>query len=56
MPEDKQVECPVCRSVWNTADLEKSCGNCFACTGCEMWVCAGCSNQIIIRAPGVKEI
>jgi len=49
---NKIVQCTSCGMEWKSEDLEKSCGNCFACTGCEMWVCPSCDSQIVIVPPG----
>lgn len=25
------------------------CGNCFACTGCEKYICPGCAIEIVVK-------
>jgi hypothetical protein len=40
--------CPDCSGEF-IARYAKSCGNCFACTGCEIYVCPFCDKEIIIK-------
>ena len=39
--------CPSCSSEFK-ARYAKSCGNCFACTGCEIYYCPFCQMEIVI--------
>jgi len=44
---DETIICPFCSAEF-TARWAKSCGNCFACTGCEIYFCPVCQEEIII--------
>lgn len=47
--EDKyQVTCTRCQKSWDKRDLERSCSNCFACTGCEAYICPECRYEIVV--------
>jgi hypothetical protein len=50
----EKVTCVECRMSFPKDDLERSCSNCFACTLCEKYICAGCKNEIIIKPVGSK--
>jgi hypothetical protein len=45
---NEKIICPFC-GVEFTARWAKSCGNCFACTGCEIYVCPNCEKEIVIK-------
>ena len=30
-------------------DLQRDCGNCFACTGCEIYICPACRRAIVVK-------
>ena len=44
----KTIECENCFKEHNVESLKKSCGNCFACTGCEIYLCPNCHKEIIV--------
>ncbi len=44
----KLVECKICGNKFKKEDLMKSCSNCFACTGCEAYICPVCDNEIVV--------
>jgi hypothetical protein len=50
MNEEKnyQVSCTRCNKSWDKRDLERSCSNCFACTGCEAYICPDCRYEIVV--------
>jgi len=59
MSKHKQytVTCPHCGEEFAKADLRRYCSNCFACTGCERYLCAACDEVIEIvpvRPPSFK--
>lgn len=41
--------CPACRFKFSNFDVPKSCGNCFACTGCEIYLCPSCQAEVVIK-------
>ena len=47
--KNKRVTCTACGKSSNTEDMQKSCGNCFACIGCEIYICPWCEEQVIIK-------
>lgn len=46
--EKYQVHCTHCNTSWDKRDLERSCSNCFACTGCEAYICPQCRYEIVV--------
>lgn len=42
------VTCSHCGKIWPKNLLEKSCSNCFACTGCETYLCPVCRYDIVV--------
>jgi hypothetical protein len=47
--DDELIACQACGARFKKDDLQRSCGNCFACTGCEIYVCAVCKAEIVVR-------
>ena len=45
----KPVTCRTCGSTFAEDDLEKTCSNCFACSGCEIYICPSCNNEIVLK-------
>jgi hypothetical protein len=43
------VICSNCGSQFSKDDLQRSCGNCFACLSCEIYICPNCGVEIVIR-------
>ncbi|KOH44005.1 hypothetical protein NC99_32210 [Sunxiuqinia dokdonensis] len=38
--------------------MRRDCGNCFACTGCEIYICPNCRRGIVVKPvkrPGEKK-
>ncbi len=48
---DSLVTCTHCGKSWDKTLLSKSCSNCFACTGCEAYICPECRYEIVITPP-----
>ncbi len=44
------LTCPSCGQVFDLDVLERYCSNCFACTGCERYVCPNCESAIVVKA------
>ena len=52
MPQDTALlTCMHCGKSWEKNVLSKSCSNCFACTGCEAYICPDCRYEIIVTPP-----
>lgn len=43
-------KCNLCDSEFNSLDVQKLCSNCFACTGCEIFICPGCGSEVVVKA------
>lgn len=44
----KSITCDNCLKTFSSASLRRVCGNCFLCTGCEIYRCPKCQEEIII--------
>jgi len=49
--EEQIIKCPNCNKEFKKKDLKRNCSNCFACTGCEVYICYNCDERIEIIAP-----
>lgn len=49
---DESVTCGSCLSQFVKNELARSCGNCFCCTGCEVYICANCKSEIVVKPVG----
>ena len=45
----KIYTCLECKKDFTRDDAEKVCSNCFACTGCEMYICPHCGHENIFK-------
>jgi len=50
--KDKLITCGNCGFSFRRGNLDKQCSNCFACTGCEIYLCPNCDNEMVIRPIG----
>jgi hypothetical protein len=46
--EKENIICGECYLKFERDKEFKHCSNCFVCTGCEIYYCPGCDNEIII--------
>ena len=46
--KEEIVHCTHCGFEAQKGDLDRSCSNCFACTGCEIYICPECRNEIVV--------
>jgi len=53
--EEELVICPECGNSFRKVDLKRSCGNCFACLSCEIYICDHCEAEIVVQ-PMKKKI
>lgn len=44
----EEITCGICGLIFDRSSEYKQCSNCFACTGCEIYYCPHCDNEIII--------
>jgi NAD-dependent SIR2 family protein deacetylase len=51
-PEPKTFVCTNCGFSFQRGDLDRECSNCFACTGCEIYLCPECKKDIVIKPIG----
>jgi hypothetical protein len=49
--EKDYIICGNCNRQFDRSSEFKHCSNCFACTGCEIYYCPKCDEEIIIKAP-----
>jgi hypothetical protein len=49
---DQIVFCLKCGSSFTKEESEKVCSNCFACTGCEIFLCPVCGEEIVVKPIG----
>lgn len=47
--KEKFYHCSNCGKEFSNLDAERLCSNCFACTGCEMYTCPWCGNEVVIK-------
>jgi len=41
--------CEACEFRFTKEDAQRSCSNCFACTGCEIYLCPNCGKEVVIK-------
>ena len=41
--------CSSCGFQFSNLDVTRSCSNCFACTGCEIYLCPSCNSEVVIK-------
>jgi hypothetical protein len=46
--EKDNIICGLCGLKFERGNEFKYCSNCFACTGCEIYYCPDCDNEIVI--------
>ncbi len=47
--KEKKFTCPSCGYIFSNLDTDRICSNCFACTGCEIYNCPTCGEEVIIK-------
>lgn len=48
----KVITCAECRFSFERGEVDRECSNCFACTGCEIYLCPGCGIEIVVKPIG----
>jgi predicted RNA-binding Zn-ribbon protein involved in translation (DUF1610 family) len=46
---EKIYTCNSCGFQFSNLDVDRNCSNCFACTGCEMYNCPSCGEEVVIK-------
>ena len=49
MGDKKKLTCENCKKTFDKDSLQRDCGNCFACTGCEIYICPDCRHEIVVK-------
>lgn len=47
---EKHYKCNKCGFTFTNLEVSRVCNNCFACTGCEIYVCPSCGQEVVIKA------
>ncbi|NCB07929.1 MAG: hypothetical protein EOM73_07200 [Bacteroidia bacterium] len=47
--KEKFCTCPECGFVFSNLDVPRSCSNCFACSGCEIYICPSCRCEVVVK-------
>jgi hypothetical protein len=48
--DDKKpiANCLNCSNSFLIENLQQTCGNCFACSGCKIYLCPVCKSEIVV--------
>jgi len=46
--KEKFYVCSACEFKFSNLDVDRTCSNCFACTGCEIYICPSCGEEVVI--------
>ena len=47
--KEKIYTCSACEFRFSNLDVDRTCSNCFACTGCEIYLCPACGLEVVIK-------
>lgn len=47
--KEKYYRCNSCSYEFSNLDVDRTCSNCFACTGCEIYICPSCNSEVVIK-------
>ena len=47
--KEKTYICSECGFQFSNLDVPRTCSNCFACTGCEIYLCPSCQAEVLVR-------
>lgn len=48
MKNEPKITCKHCETEWDKKALNRTCNNCFCCTGCEIYLCPKCKHEIVV--------
>lgn len=51
----EKISCDNCLKTYSKNSLKRSCSNCFLCTGCEIYKCPNCQEEIIVTPMDVAK-
>jgi len=43
------ITCASCGFSFKKGEVDRQCSNCFACTGCEIYLCPSCGEEIVVK-------
>lgn len=46
---EKFFTCTECSHIFSNFDADRVCSNCFACTGCIIYNCPSCGEEVVIK-------
>lgn len=52
--KEKTYNCGNCGFKFSKLDVPRYCSNCFACSGCEIYLCPLCKSEVVIKP--MKEV
>ncbi len=47
--KEKFYICTGCGFRFSNLDVQRTCSNCFACTGCEIYLCPSCNSEVVVK-------
>ncbi len=47
--KEKFYSCGTCGFQFTNLEVDRTCSNCFSCTGCEIYLCPGCTSEVVIK-------
>lgn len=47
--KEKFFNCSECGLEFSNLAVDRTCSNCFACTGCEIYLCPKCGTEVVIK-------
>lgn len=47
--QEKIYTCNSCGFQFSNFDVDRTCSNCFACTGCEIYICPECGEEVVVK-------
>jgi predicted RNA-binding Zn-ribbon protein involved in translation (DUF1610 family) len=47
--KENHYSCTGCGFLYSNLDASRVCSNCFACTGCEIYLCPSCGEEVVFK-------
>ena len=47
--KEEVYACNSCGRQFSNFDVPRNCSNCFACTGCEIYLCPFCGEEVVVK-------
>lgn len=51
----EKITCENCLRTFAKKSLRRRCGNCFLCTGCEIYQCPECREEIVVTPMNIAK-